>query len=84
MKHWFPSNSMRCQYSRLLTKLILAFALVACCSQEIVAEASPTTVPNGNGKVAVESPQLRSFLDTLPLPRETRTSTLTGATKKVT
>ena len=55
---------MRCQYSRLLAKLILAFALVACCSQALVAEVSPTTAPNGNGKVAVESPQLRSFLDT--------------------
>ena len=55
---------MGCQYSRLLAKLILAFALVACCSQALVAEVSPTTAPNGNGKLAVESPQLRSFLDT--------------------
>ena len=55
---------MRCQYSRLLAKLILAFALVACCSQALVAEVSPTTARNGNGKVAAESPQLRSFLDT--------------------
>ena len=47
----FPSNSMRCQYSRLLAKLILAFALVACCSQALVAEVPPD---HGSGRQSLE------------------------------
>ena len=60
-------TSMPCQYLRLLPKLILAFALVACCcSQGVFAEEppfEPSEAPKANGKEAVDSQHLRSFLD---------------------
>ncbi|QDU25029.1 hypothetical protein ETAA8_00900 [Anatilimnocola aggregata] len=57
-----------CEYLRFLPKLILAFALAACCcSQGIVAQEAPfepSKAPKENQKEAADSQHLRSFLDT--------------------
>ncbi len=53
---------MFCKYLRLLPKLILALALVVCCSHAVVAQEAPSKATKG--KEAIDSQHLRTFLDT--------------------
>lgn len=56
-----------CEYLRILPTWMLVLALVVCCSQAVVAEEppfEPAKAPKENGKEAVDSQHLRSFLDT--------------------
>ena len=55
---------MSCKHLQLLPKIILALALVACWSQSVVAQEPPSKAPRANGKEAIDTKHVRSFLDT--------------------